>query len=231
MARPDWHPIETTPGRSGACGAADARRSIGEKRHDDTGREDPHGNSCRRAAAEDAELAKQLGFVHQTVNQACRQLEVRVSRRKVGGRIVNVCGDATVIALETTGSPRAAASIAEDDVKRAIGKLLQSRRFAVTIAWGRSRGIDIEARRGAERWVIEAKGSAPPGAQQVNYFLGAPGELVQRMADDVARYGLALPEGPQYRGLVRRLPRVARRRLDLTVFFVRREGDAFAVDV
>ena len=90
---------------------------------------------------------------------------------------------------------------------------------------------DIEARRGAERWVIEAKGSAPPGAQQVNYFLGAPGELVQRMADDVARYGLALHEGPQYRGLVRRLPRVARRRLDLTVFFVRREGDAFAVDV
>jgi hypothetical protein len=180
----------------------------------------------------DAELAK-LGFVHQAVNQACRQLERRglIKRPKISGRIVNVGADATVVGHEATGSPRSATHLAEDDVKRAMGDLLQSWGFAVTIAWGRSRGIDIEARRGAKRWVIEAKGSAPPGPQQVNYFLGALGELVQRMSDDAAHYGLAVPDGPQYRGLVRRLPELARRRIDLTVFFVRREGDAFAVDV
>ena len=43
------------------------------------------------------------------------------------------------------------------------------------------------------------------GPQQVNYFLGAIGELTQRMADPDAVYGLALPDNRQYRGLVDRL--------------------------
>jgi hypothetical protein len=58
---------------------------------------------------------------------------------------------------------------------------------------GRERGIDILATQDGERWVIEAKGQAARGLQQVNYFLGALGELVQRMDRDEARYGLALP--------------------------------------
>lgn len=54
----------------------------------------------------------------------------------------------------------------------------------------------------------------------MNYFLGALGELIQRMTSDTAAYGLALPDNKQYRGLVTRLPPVARDRLNLTVFFV-----------
>jgi len=40
----------------------------------------------------------------------------------------------------------------------------------------------------------------------VNYFLGALGELIQRMTDVTATYGLALTNNKQYRGLVQHLP-------------------------
>lgn len=40
-----------------------------------------------------------------------------------------------------------------------------------------------------------------------------------------ARYGLALPDHRQYRGLVERLPALARDRLHLVVYFVGRDGD------
>jgi hypothetical protein len=62
----------------------------------------------------------------------------------------------------------------------------------------------------------------PP--QQVSYFLGALGELLQRMSDPVATYGLALPDSQQYRGLAARLPTLAWQRLRLTVLFVGKNG-------
>ena len=45
-----------------------------------------------------------------------------------------------------------------------------------------------------------------PGAQQVNYFLGMPGDLLQRMDDQSAAYGISLPENRRYLGLVERSP-------------------------
>ena len=103
----------------------------------------------------------------------------------------------------------------------------------VRVAWGRQRGIDIEATRSEppDRLVIEAKGEATLQPQQVNYFLGALGELLQRMNDPNARYGLALPDNRQYRGLVQRLPTLVWTRLNLIVFFVRRLPDGYDVDV
>ena len=41
---------------------------------------------------------------------------------------------------------------------------------------------------------------------RVNYFLGALGELLQRMDSPAARYGLALPAHGQFIGLINRLP-------------------------
>lgn len=102
---------------------------------------------------------------------------------------------------------------------------LEANGWTVTVAWGRVRGIDIDARRAGDRLIIEAKGEAPAGPQQVNYFLGALGELIQRMDDPTAQYGLALPDHPQYRGLVDRLPALARERLGLEVFFIGRDVD------
>jgi hypothetical protein len=120
--------------------------------------------------------------------------------------------------------------LTEDEVKTALKTWLEADGWTVAVAWGRERGIDIDARRGPERLVGEAKGEAPPGPQQVNYFLNALGELVQRTDDPSARYGLALPGNSQYRGLVTRLPTLARDRLRLEVFFVTRADDGFTVE-
>lgn len=89
--------------------------------------------------------------------------------------------------------------MSEDFVKRAVVDWLESDGWEVQVRWGRERGIDIDAHRGDERWVIGAKGEAPRGPQQVNYFLGALGELTQRIDDSAARYGIALPDHSQYR--------------------------------
>lgn len=86
---------------------------------------------------------------------------------------------------------------------------LEAAGFRVTVAWGRQRGVDIRAESGAEVMLLEAKGSAVNPPQQVNYFLGALGELLQRMSDRAATYGLALPDSQQYRGLAARLPALA----------------------
>lgn len=95
---------------------------------------------------------------------------------------------------------------------------LEGEGFVVTVAWARTRGADIVAARPGARLVLEAKGEVLLHPQQVNYFLGALGELVQRMDDPDSAYGLALPDNRQYRGLVSRLPTFGRERLGLRVF-------------
>lgn len=69
--------------------------------------------------------------------------------------------------------------------------------FVVAVAWARTRGADIVATRPGARLVLEAKGEVLLQPQQVNYFLGALGELLQRMDDPVSAYGLALPDNRQ----------------------------------
>lgn len=123
--------------------------------------------------------------------------------------------------------------ITEDEVKEAVRGHLTARGFDVAVAWGRVRGIDIDARHpDGRRYVIEAKAEVGRnGPQQVNYFLGMLGELVQRMDDAQASYGIALPDNRQYRCLVHRLPGLAKERLRLAVFWVSRRGDELSVEV
>jgi hypothetical protein len=112
-------------------------------------------------------------------------------------------------------------SISEDQVKAAAQAALQADGWSVEVRWGHEPGIDIVARRGGERWVIEAKGEGSLSAMRVNYFVGALGELVQRMDSPDAHYALAFPAHRQFVGLVLRLPEWVRQRLDLSVFLVR----------
>jgi hypothetical protein len=120
------------------------------------------------------------------------------------GRGEYVLASATVPGGDSTGPglllPAAgrgrAASLSEDEVKQGAKEYLEAAGFHVTVAWGR---------------------------QQVNYFLGALGELLQRMSDPEATYGLALPDSQQYRGLAARLPALAWQRLRLTVLFVSKD--------
>ncbi len=96
--------------------------------------------------------------------------------------------------------------------------LLEADGYRVAVVWGRAYGVDIEP-----------KGDAPTGAQQHNCVVNSLGELVKGIDDPDAEYGLALPDHRQYVGLVEGLPALARERLRLRVWFVRREGTELRV--
>jgi hypothetical protein len=186
-------------------------------------------------AFDDDELAATFGVARQGVNQVCRRLahEGRVVRRApAGGKIVNyLAGRAPIEAVAVTrNAVEAGPLLTEDEVKSAVQGHLARGGYDVTVMWGRQRGTDIVAVRNGDRVLLEAKGEAKNPAQQVNYFLGAIGELVQRMDDPEARYGLALPDNRQYRGLVGRLPGHAKSMLGLIVLFVTRTGSTCRVE-
>jgi hypothetical protein len=182
---------------------------------------------------DDDQLAAALKTNRVYINQVARELVRQgVVRRSTGssGKLVNelVRGAETAGAASSYApiSPRPAREglITEDSIKRAVANHLTAKGYRVAVMWGHDRGVDIDAVGEGGRIVVEAKGAAPAGPQQVNYFLNALGELVQRMSDEQARYGLALPSNNQFRNLVARLPALARERLRLTVYFVNAEG-------
>lgn len=188
---------------------------------------------------DDDQIAGRLGVIRQAVNQACRQLQAQGQlSRATGpmGKIVNGRGADQQPKEPVRPSPspvqaKPGMRLTEDEVKEAVRAFLVNQGYRVTVAWGRGRGADIDARREQERIIIEAKAEVANPPQQVNYFLNALGELVQRMSDPVARYGLALPDNKQYRGLVQRLPVLARERLRLGIYFVKRAGIELHVTV
>jgi hypothetical protein len=181
---------------------------------------------------DDDELAAKLGVNRQQVNQACNRMAkqgVVVREQGWRGKIVSRRMDAPVPPPRYAPAVAAGDLIREDDVKAALKEHLGSQGYEVTVMWGRERGIDLDARRPGSRIVIEAKGEANSQPQQTNYFIGALGELVQRMSDEDAGYGVAFPDNRVFQGLVARLPAFARSRLRLRVFLVARDGDSFSV--
>lgn len=187
---------------------------------------------------DDDVLARRLGVSpRQSINQAARALESMGTVRRYVGREGKLVSELVAwsdvdneheVRRTTHRAPSANGGlISEDDVKAAVKDHLGHLGYVVRVAWGRERGIDIDATHSERpRLIIEAKGqAAKPGAQQVNYFLGAIGELVQRMDDPGAQYGLALSEHRQYLGLISRLPRLARERMSLVVYFVGRDAN------
>jgi hypothetical protein len=115
--------------------------------------------------------------------------------------------------------------ISEDDAKRSLQAWLEAAGWSVTGAWGREHGVDIEAQRAGQRWIIEVKGEGTREPMRVNYFLGILGEVLQRMNDPKASYSIALPDLPQFRGLWERLPRLAKQRTGISALFVGSAGD------
>lgn len=199
-------------------------------------------DAIRYVPLDDDVLAKRLGVGHrQAVNQAARRLEAQGRLRRFTGpegKIVNALPNSPVPTpepspLRVVPAGGDGSRITEDEVKEAVRAHLTDLGFEVVVAWGRIRGIDIDARHpDGRRLVIEAKAEVGKnGPQQVNYFLGMLGELVQRMDDAQASYGIALPDNRQYRGLVDRLPALAKERLRLAAFWVSRQGEELIVEV
>jgi hypothetical protein len=65
---------------------------------------------------------------------------------------------------------------------------------------------------------------------RVNYFLGALGEILQRMDDPDARYSVAFPDIAQFRRLWERLPALAKKRTGISALFVAASGEITHVE-
>lgn len=115
-------------------------------------------------------------------------------------------------------------ALSEDEVKQKLANWFESNGWDVEVAWGKVRGIDIQARRAEERWIIEVKGCGSRDAMRVNYFLAVLGETLQRMDDPTAQYFIAFPDLPQFRRLWDRLPTLAKDRTKIGALFVDRTG-------
>ena len=114
--------------------------------------------------------------------------------------------------------------LSEDAAKELLRIWLEKDGWSSKIAWGKERGIDIDASRNSERWIIEVKGIGSRSEMRVNYFIGMLGETLQRMSDPSAKYSIAVPDVPQFRGLWSRLPAVAKSRTTITALFVAEDG-------
>lgn len=119
--------------------------------------------------------------------------------------------------------------LSEDSVKAAIKCALERDGWTTYVQFGHLPGIDIEATRSSDRLVLEVKGEGSRNAMRVNYFLGALGELLQRMDAPTAHYGLALPAHRQFIGLIHRLPDWVCQRLDLCFYLVRPTRSGFDI--
>ena len=166
----------------------------------------------------------------QPINQAARVLEgqgLLVRQRRADGLIGNYpSSDQKSIPVPPSKSPRNhdVDALSEDEIKEVLVQWLESDGWNTEVAWGHARGIDVEAVRGSERWVIEVKGPGSRQPMRVNYFIGILGETLQRMEDQKARYSISLPDLPQYRGLWERLPPLAKARTQISMIFVSKDG-------
>ena len=180
----------------------------------------------------DRELTNQLRgrkAPQQPINQAARSLEEKgiLIRRKrpEDGLIGNYPGDISIRPVRPAVEKKHDVdALSEDQIKQILDEWLQSEGWTTQVAWGRTPGIDIDAIRKGERWVIEVKGPGSSSPMRVNYFIGILGETLQRMDDPSAHYSIALPNLKQYRDLWDRLPDLAKSRTGISLLLVSNLG-------
>lgn len=181
-------------------------------------------------------LVKGPSGPQQPVNVACRELAAKgiLDRRRRDDGLIGNYPNGTRIASSQLNPAQSVSScgrhqrdhdLSEDEVKRLLSRWLEREGWTVKVAWGKERGLDIDAIRGEERWCIEVKGCGSRPEMRVNYFIGILGETLQRMHDPNARYSIAFPNMKQFRGLWTRLPQLAKERTVITALFVSSDGD------
>ena len=167
----------------------------------------------------------------QPVNGICRRLAEKkliLRRDRQDGILGNyLANDATSEPPTQLPEPEDQQSLeqSEDQIKHMLKDHLTSKGWIIRgIAWGKKPGIDIEAEREGQRWLIEVKGIGARPQMRANYFLGVLGELLCRMNDPDAKYSIAVPDVPQFRNLWRRFPAEAKSRTRITTLFVGESG-------
>ncbi|MCT2195991.1 MarR family transcriptional regulator [Paenibacillus sp. p3-SID1389] len=184
----------------------------------------------------DREIANAILGVNepqQAVNQTCRTLATKgIIKRK--NRRDGLIGNYLIVQGLTAEVPpvnqieqtaEITTILREDNLKQILKDYLHSDGWETQIAWGRVPGIDINAIRGNERWIIEVKGLGSSNAMNVNYFLGVLAETLQRMDDPNAKYSIALPDVKQFRNLWNRLPLLAKKRTGISAIFIDEAGN------
>lgn len=187
----------------------------------------------------EAEIARRIfgpsGY-QQQVNPACRKLVgegllVRRKDRPYDNYGAYYTSDGAQNRRTNQSPQRAPAKtgggsgeLSEDEIKQVLKSWLENDGWKTEIAWSRKPGIDIDARRGNKRWIIEVKGPGSLSAMRVNYFIGVLGETLQRMSDADASYSVAFPDMRQFRGLWERLPALAKSRTKISALFVDSSG-------
>lgn len=172
----------------------------------------------------------------QPVNIAARGLANRgmlVRRKRDDGLIGNFTTGAAIEPEQRQPRPSPVGetdNLTEDRLKAVLENWLGASGWSTEIAWAKQRGVDIHAKRGTERWLIEVKGIGSRPEMRVNYFIGILGETLQRMDDPFARYSIALPDMPQFRNLWKRLPQLAKKRTGITALFISAEGEVRELD-
>jgi hypothetical protein len=165
-------------------------------------------------------------YPQQSVNQMCRQLASKGVIKRTLPPIKNYIADEErvsnpAIITKTVNKPLGQdVNLTEDEIKAILNDCLIDDGWSTKVAWDKTHGIDIEAFKGKERWVIEVKGSGSLNAMRVNYFLAILGETLQRMDDEKVRYSIALSDIKQFRNLWQRLPKVAKERTGINAIFV-----------
>jgi hypothetical protein len=186
----------------------------------------------------DREITNELfsvGKPQQPINITCRDLEERGILRRQNIHGSPISNYLTGQELEAPQSHKSINKVvdeehlSEDAVKEFLEKWLIAQGWKVKVAWGHVHGIDVEAIKNNERWVIEAKGQGSLNPMRVNYFLGILGETLQRMDDPNTKYSIALPDIQQFRNLWKRLPSLAKSRTGITAIFVDKEGNVSEV--
>jgi len=165
---------------------------------------------------------------HQSpVNIGCRALEQKgivIRKIREDERIGNYPSGKALPEARTKTVKISSGKLSEDDIKKILESDLQKAGWSTDVAYGGQHGIDIDAHRGKERWIIEVKGPGSLDAMRVNYFIGILGEILQRMNDPNAKYSIALPDLEQFRRLWKRLPALAKERTGISILFVNWEG-------
>jgi hypothetical protein len=113
----------------------------------------------------------------------------------------------------------------EQRIKRNLQKFLSSSGWSYYTDMVTSRSVDIKAKRGEEKWIIEIKRSEPLTKDIVASFVSVIGKIVQLMDDENCKYSIALPDKQQFRRLWDRLPDLAKERTGITALFVNYKGD------
>ena len=109
----------------------------------------------------------------------------------------------------------------EEAVKSSVAGFLRSRGYTVAVGKKRERGPDMRASKEGLKLIVEAKGEGSRNEMFNNFFVSALGEILQRMTEQAAEYGIALPAHRKFARLIEELSDTPRYVLRLNFYLVR----------